>query len=94
MSEAGTVERALGAFIILILAVLLLGFVSKFTGLTLQVMPVSMFLPVEAFYWTYRGFDVLFQAFLILAAAAAVAAFFREEPEKPPREEAVVEEAD
>ncbi|MGC8848929.1 MAG: hypothetical protein ACP5K1_04045 [Candidatus Bathyarchaeia archaeon] len=92
MSDAAAVERALGAFTILILAVLLLVFASKFTGLTIQVMPVRP--PVEAFYWTYRGFDVLFQAFLILAAAAAVAAFFRGEPEKPPREEAVVEEAE
>jgi ABC-type amino acid transport system permease subunit len=92
MSSAATVDRALGALIILFLAALLAGFASRFTDLTLRVMPVRP--PVEAFYWTFRGFDVLLQAFLILAAAAAVAAFFRADPEKPPREEAFVEEAE
>ncbi|MEM2122553.1 MAG: hypothetical protein QXE79_02840 [Candidatus Bathyarchaeia archaeon] len=92
MSNADTVERALAAFIILLLAALLVGFAPKFAGLTLPVMPVRP--PVEAFYWNYRGFDVFFQAFLILAASAAVAAFFRGEPEEPLREEAFVEEAE
>ncbi len=49
-------------------------------------------LPIETFYWTYRGFDILVQAFLILAAAAAVASFFRGDPVSPQKEEAVVEE--
>ena len=92
MSGTNSVEKALGAFIILFLAVFLMAFASRFAGLTLQVMPVRP--SVEVFYWTYRGFDILAQAFLILAAAAAVAAFFRSDPEKPPKEEAVVEEVE
>jgi hypothetical protein len=83
-------EKAYGAFIIIILVALLIGFASKFIDLTPATLPYRP--PIESFYWGHRGLDILVQAFFILAAAAAVASFFRKDPVSPRKEEAVVEE--
>jgi hypothetical protein len=90
MSDNEVSEKAFAAFVTIILAVLLLALGSQL----LNFVPVSMpgRAPIEIYYWTFRGFDILIQAFLILAAAAAIAAFFRSDPSAPPKEETILEE--
>lgn len=85
-------ERWVSATIILLLFVATVSFshgllelrnLRKFGKVTFQEEPY--------FLWTYRGMDVLVQAFLIFAAATAVAALFREERGPGAVEEPVVE---
>ena len=90
MSTNEVSEKAFAAFVAIILAVLLLALGSQLLNFVPASLPARA--PIEFYYWTYRGFDILIQAFLILAAAAAIAAFFRSDPSAPPKEETMQEE--
>jgi NADH-quinone oxidoreductase subunit J len=66
----------------LIIALLSLAIIAFFSFSTLHslipTVPPSR-PPIEEYLWSYRGLDILIQAFIILAGAAAVAALFRVE---------------
>ena len=90
MNQDETTEKVLGALVTIILGILLLVFGSSTLDLLWEtVLPRP---PIEVFYWSFRSFDVLVQAFIILAAAAAVASFFRRNPKVLREEETLFEE--
>jgi hypothetical protein len=81
---------AFAASSVIVLAVVLLLFTAQLLRLTPPSLPARP--PLQDFLWTYRGIDVLIQAFLIFASASAVATLFRVEKAPGAREEAVLEE--
>jgi magnesium-transporting ATPase (P-type) len=89
MKSNNEIDKAISAILILMLIALILTF-----GLSLFKIPPPILIekpPIEKFLWSYRGIDMLIQAFLILAAAAAVSTLFRIEKGKGAIEEAVIE---
>jgi hypothetical protein len=65
------------AIALLLLAVI--AFISIFALSPLTTLQHDLRPPLETYLWTYRGLDILVQAFIILAGAASVAALFRVE---------------
>lgn len=65
------------AIALLLLAVI--AFTSIFALSSLTPLQHDLSPPLETYLWTYRGLDILVQAFIILAGAASVAALFRVE---------------
>ncbi|MEM2964744.1 MAG: hypothetical protein QXE22_04755 [Candidatus Bathyarchaeia archaeon] len=70
-------EAILAAVIVSIILAFVLAFGNLLYGFPLPQLPYRP--EVEKFYWTFRGLDILAQAFLIFSASAAVAALFRRE---------------
>ncbi len=64
-----------------IAVIIILGFILSFSNLLFGfALPSFPYRPaVEKYLWTFRGIDILIQAFLIFAASSAVAALFRKE---------------
>ena len=73
-------EAALGGILIIVILGFILSFSNLLFGFTLPALPYRP--DVEKYFWTFRGIDILVQAFLILAASSAVAALFRREKEE------------
>jgi multisubunit Na+/H+ antiporter MnhB subunit len=65
----------------LISVVLLIVVVATFSSelLDFQLATIPSRPPLEEYLWTYRGLDVLVQAFIVFAAATAIATLFRTE---------------
>ncbi|MBS7657580.1 MAG: hypothetical protein QXL69_01755 [Candidatus Bathyarchaeia archaeon] len=90
MKNNNEMDKAISAILILILIALLLTFC--FPIFKIQLPSLIEKPPIEKFLWSYRGLDILIQAFLILAAAASVSALFRVEKGPGAIEEAAIEE--
>ncbi len=89
MKNNNEMDKVVSAILILMLIALMLTF-----GLTLFKIPLPSLIekpPLEKFLWSYRGLDILIQAFLILAAAASASVLFRIEKGPGAVEEAVIE---
>lgn len=90
--KSDEMDKTVSAILILILIAVILTF-----GLSLFTFSPPALIekpPIEKFLWSYRGMDMLIQAFLILAAAAAVSTLFRVEKGAGAVEEAVIEKLD
>lgn len=70
-------EPVLAAVVVLMILAFIIAFGNLLYGFPLPQFPHRPV--VEKFYWTFRGLDILAQAFLIFSASAAVAALFRRE---------------
>jgi len=70
-------DIAVALISVIVLVVVLITFLSGVLQLNLATIPSR--LPLQEFLWTYRGLDVLVQAFIVFAAASAVGALFRAE---------------
>jgi len=79
MNGQNQFEAALAAVTVLVIFAFILAFGNLLYGFPLPQLPYRP--AVEKFYWTFRGLDILAQAFLIFSASAAVAALFRRERE-------------
>ncbi len=67
--------------IALISVIMLVVVLTTFSGGLLQfdLATLPSRLPLQEYLWTYRGLDVLVQAFIVFAAATAIATLFRVE---------------
>jgi len=75
MSQASDSNLPLAGVVIILLIIVTFVFSGSLVSLLRVPMPERD--PVDAFYWGYRGIDILAQAFLVFAATTAVAALFR-----------------